>query len=259
MISVDGRRDRGETGKAARPDERDSAVVGRDDLPGLMRVFAGIMPHDRVLDVPCAEGSLAFEIAPVCSYIVGVDSSETMIAAAATRTVEEGLDNTSFQVGDAAHLDFADGMFDRVICWDGLHHFAEPVAVIGELIRVLRAPGYLIVADIDPSDDRAWRDTHDRIERSRDPSHQRLHTRAEIRSFLIDCGVTIERETRWRVRYPFDLWMATVNPDEGTLERTHRMLIEASRKKSSGLEVLVRGRSIELVHRLAAWVAVKLT
>ena len=259
MTNADGRRDPGETGKPTRADERDSAVVGWNDLPGLIRVFARIMPQDRVLDTPCADGSLAFEIAPFCSYVVGVDSSEVMIAAAATRTLEEGLDNTSFQVGDAAHLDFAGGMFDRVICWDGLHHFAEPVAVISELIRVLRSPGYLIVADIDPSDDRAWRETHDRIERSRDPSHQRLHTRAEIRSFLTDCGMAIERETRWRVKRAFDPWMASVTPDEGTLERTHRMLTEASRKKSSGLEVLVRGRSIELVYRLAAWVSVKLT
>src|SRR3972149_5527445 len=72
VTNADGRRDPGETGKPTRADERDSAVVGWNDLPGLIRVFARIMPQDRVLDTPCADGSLAFEIAPFCSYVVGV-------------------------------------------------------------------------------------------------------------------------------------------------------------------------------------------
>jgi SAM-dependent methyltransferase len=234
-------------------------AVAWDDLPRLISEFGDVDSRDRILDVPCSDGALAFQLAPGCGYVVGADASETMIAAAALRAVEEGIDNISFQVGRAEHLEFADGTFDRVICWDGLHHFADPAAVIRELARVLRPPGYLIAVDIDPSEDRAWRETHNRIERSRDPSHVALYTRPQVRSFLVDCGMTVERETRWQARRPFELWMAPVDPDEGTLERTRRLLTEASRKKSAGLEISVKGRSIELVHRLAAWLAIKLT
>jgi SAM-dependent methyltransferase len=241
------------------PEKQDAVSVAWADLPGLIAQFGEVSLTDHVLDVPCADGALAFEVAPSCRYIVGLDSSESQIASAATRDVEEGLANTSFQVGRAEHLEFADGTFDRVFCWDGLHHFQEPPAAIRELVRVLRSPGYLILVDIEASDDRIWREIHNRIEHSRDPAHRGLFGRAEVRTLLEAEGMSIERETRWKVRRSFDKWMAPVNPDAGTTDRTRRLLTEAARKRAAGLEIMIKGRSIEVVHRLAAWMCVKLS
>lgn len=221
--------------------------------------FANVGQSDRVLDVPCADGALAFEIAHECCYVVGVDISESMVAEAAARNVTQGLDNTSFQIGGAERLEFGDGTFDRVICWNGLHHFAEPEIALSEMTRVLRSPGYVTLVEIDASEDRAWRETHDRIERSRDPRHHRLFTRIEVRALLEDLRLSIEKETRWRLRRSFEEWMAPLDPDEGTRERTHRMLTEAAQRKSAGLEISVKGRTIDVTHRMAGWVALKLS
>jgi demethylmenaquinone methyltransferase/2-methoxy-6-polyprenyl-1,4-benzoquinol methylase len=46
-------------------------------------------------------------------------------------------------------LPFADGWFDRVLVVDALHHFADPEAAIGELIRVLRPGGRLLIEEFD--------------------------------------------------------------------------------------------------------------
>ncbi len=257
--SADDKRARDAGFGRSRTDVTENAPIEADELPRKICQFAALSPADRVLDVPCSDGALVFEMAPSCGYAVGVDSSEAKIADAATRNVEEGLDNTSFQVGSAETLEFDDGTFDRVVCWDGLHHFAEPALALGELTRVLRSPGYLTVVDIDASEDRGWRETHDRIERSRDPGHGRLLTRVEVRELLEDRGLSIERERRWRVHRTFEEWMETITPDEGTLERTHRMLTEAARKKSTGLEISVKGRNIDVIHRMAGWMALKIS
>jgi SAM-dependent methyltransferase len=254
-----GKRDRSASGRHTVPSERNPVVVSWGDLPHLIREFGDLKPQDRLLVAPCAEGAVAFEAARHCSYVVGVDTREAMIASAAERAVEDGIDNISFRVGNVEHLESSNEMFDRVICLDGLRRFADPAAGVHEFARVLRAPGYLILVDIDPPENRTWRETLDRIEHSRDGSHVSLLTRDQVRSLLEGCDLTIEHETVWQVRRSFDEWIAEVPLDDGAIERTRRLLIEANQKRSTGLRIAVKGKAVEIVHRLTAFVAIKLT
>lgn len=241
--------------------ESDSASrrVTWDDAIRLIRQFSEVKAKDRVLDVACGDGGLAFEVARHCAYVTGVDISESMIALAAERTIEAGAKNVSFQVGDAAHLEFADGTFDRVFCRLGIHHFADPAAAIHEMMRVLRTPGQLIIADIVSSEDPAWREAHNRIERSRDPSHQRMLSRRELVHLLEDAGLSIEKTTHWQTRRRFNEWMRLVDADKSVVERTRRLLQEAAKKKTTDLDIATRGNNIEFTHRWMACVALKLT
>ena len=248
-----------DTGRPSPEGQRGRIEVAPADLPRRILDFAGIAAQDKILDAPCATGDLVFKAAGSCRYAVGVDASEGRIATAATRGLEMGVDNISFQVGRIETLEFDDGTFDRVVCWNGLHHVADPPAAIREFMRVLRPLGYLAVVDTAASEDRVWRETCNRIERSRDSSHESLLTRTQMRALISECDMNVEREIAWPVRIRFDDWMASVVADEGTVERTRHLLTEAQRRKSTDLEIKVRGRSIELVHWLAAWVAVKLT
>ncbi len=211
-----------------------------------------------MLDVACGDGALAFEVAPHCAYATGVDISDGMIALAWERTIEAGTKNVSFQVGDAMHLELPDATFDRVFCRLSIHHFSDPALAVSEMMRVLKTPGHLIVADIVSSEDPAWREARNRIERSRDPSHERILSPRELGALLEDAGLSLEKVTHWQTRRRFNEWMQLVDADKPTIDRTRRLLQEAAKKKSTDLDIAMRGNNIEFTHRWMACVALKL-
>ena len=97
----------------------------------------------RILDVGCGNGNL-FEMLPGGKYeMFGVDFSSNMIAEAKGK----GISNASFLVADAEMLPFGDDEFDIVVCNASFHHYVHPDAVLGEMHRVLKEGGRLIIAD----------------------------------------------------------------------------------------------------------------
>jgi SAM-dependent methyltransferase len=229
-----------------------------DDTVRIIREFSGVKPTDRVLDVACGDGILAFEIARHCAYLTGVDVSEGMIALASERAIEAGANNVSFQVGDAANLELPDGTFDRVFCRLGVHHFSDPAKALQEMVRVVKTLGHLIIADIISSEDPSWREAHNRIEHSRDPSHQGMLSPRQIRALLEGAGLSLENVTHWQTRRRFTEWMRLVDADKSMIERTHRLMQEAAKKKSTDLDIAISGNSIEFTHRWMACLALKL-
>ena len=59
----------------------------------------------------------------------------------------DGL-RTTFAVGAAENLPFADSAFDAAVTAVSAHHWKDPAAGIEELHRVVRAGGRLVLADI---------------------------------------------------------------------------------------------------------------
>lgn len=229
-----------------------------DDAVRVIREFSEVKANDRVLDVACGDGVLSFEVARHCAYVTGVDISDGMIALAWERAIEAGAQNVSFQVGDAAQLELPDGTFDRVFCRLALHHFHDPSLTVREMMRVLKTPGHLIIADIVSSEDPAWREAQNRIEHSRDPSHERMLSPRELGALFEDAGLSIEKVTHWQTRRRFNEWMQLVGADKSTIDRTRRLLQEAAKKKTTDLDIATRGNNLEFTHRWMACVALKL-
>ncbi len=99
-----------------------------------------ISPGDRVLDVGCGPGNFSRDFARAAGeegLVVGVDASETMLAAAVKHG---GGANLAYVRGDACDLPFDDGAFDAVCCFAALYLIEEPTKALGEIVRVL-APG----------------------------------------------------------------------------------------------------------------------
>jgi ubiquinone/menaquinone biosynthesis C-methylase UbiE len=69
-----------------------------------------------------------------------------MLAIARKRAADLGL-RVDFREGTAAPLDFADDSFDTVICTLALCSIPDDTAAVGEMIRVLRPGGRLVLAD----------------------------------------------------------------------------------------------------------------
>ena len=95
---------------------------------------------DRVLDVACGTGNAALLAAARGADVVGVDSSERLVAVAGQRAGEAGL-FAEFVVGDALALPVDDASFDLVLSVFGVIFATEPAQAVREIARVLRSDG----------------------------------------------------------------------------------------------------------------------
>src|SRR5665647_11163 len=75
--------------------------------------FIGTVDGERVLDVGCGTGSLAFAIARRSNVkaVCGIDSTTAFIDSATNKNSDPRIE---FRVGDAGALPFRDGTFDKV-------------------------------------------------------------------------------------------------------------------------------------------------
>jgi ubiquinone/menaquinone biosynthesis C-methylase UbiE len=129
------------------------AVYSRRDIlrrRQLVHDALGASPGERVLDAGCGPGFYVSEtlerVGPEGS-VAGVDASEAMLALASKRC--EGHDNVSFHEGDVTALPVADADFDRALSVQVLEYVTDIPAALGELHRVLRPGGRVLIWDVD--------------------------------------------------------------------------------------------------------------
>ena len=102
---------------------------------------AQIKSGDKVLDVACGTGVLSREAASRGAKVTGLDVNEGMLAVAS-----RAAPDIDWRQGLAEELPFDDGEFDVVVSQFGLMFFADRVAAIREMLRVLASGGRLAVA-----------------------------------------------------------------------------------------------------------------
>jgi ubiquinone/menaquinone biosynthesis C-methylase UbiE len=135
-------------GSAQSYDQTAGAIYLRA-LRGLLP-FASVAPRPAILDVGCGTGINLLELAHTmgpCSKLVGVDLSSGMLEVARRKAAAAGVAAT-FQVGDAEALELPDGTFDLVVCNSVYHWFPDRSRAIGEMARVLRPGGQLLLGTI---------------------------------------------------------------------------------------------------------------
>ena len=107
----------------------------------------------RVLDVGSGTGTGTFALAEIvgASGIVrGVDYDISMVIEAQRRAAEHGVDAwVSFHQANAAALPWPDGYFDASRSDCVLQHMLDPIRGFGELVRVTRSGGRVVVVDGD--------------------------------------------------------------------------------------------------------------
>ena len=136
------------TGQAGRvgADYLRHAAVAAADLKAASFTALDLAPDAWVLDVGCGPGADVRALAPSTGRVVGMDVDAELLAVAAQAA---GASNVDLLRGDAARLPFADSSFDATRSERMLQHVREPSAVIGELARVTRGGGRVVLIDTD--------------------------------------------------------------------------------------------------------------
>jgi ubiquinone/menaquinone biosynthesis C-methylase UbiE len=146
-------------------------------------------PGEQALDVAAGAGHLGRALAPRLGHVSAIDLTPEMLEQGDRLARDAGLGNISFLRGDVSALPWLDAQFDLVVCRITLHQVDDPAAVVREMVRVTRPGGRIGITDIlliDP----AVEPENTRIERLRDPSHNRTLTIGEIHGLLAAAGAT---------------------------------------------------------------------
>jgi leucyl/phenylalanyl-tRNA--protein transferase len=104
---------------------------------------AAVTPGERVLDVGCGCGQTSLQLAGRVGpggFVLGIDISAVMLARAAERAREDGLQHVEFANADAQIHDFGSARFDLLFSRFGVMFFADPRAAFENLRRAL-VPG----------------------------------------------------------------------------------------------------------------------
>jgi len=121
----------------------------REELRRSLRASAG----ESILDLGSGPGFLACELADevgASGRIVGLDISGDMNSIASQRVAACGLgDRVEIVEGDATALAFGNATFDAAVSMQVMEYLAEPDAALGQLARVLRPGGRVVIIDTD--------------------------------------------------------------------------------------------------------------
>jgi ubiquinone/menaquinone biosynthesis C-methylase UbiE len=98
----------------------------------------------EVLDVACGEGYGAALIAKHAKRVCGADLSAQAIAHA--KAAYSSIANAEFVAAPCTRLPFPDASFDVVVSFETVEHIEEQDAFLGEIKRVLRHDGVLILS-----------------------------------------------------------------------------------------------------------------
>jgi ubiquinone/menaquinone biosynthesis C-methylase UbiE len=144
-------------------------------------------PDGKLLDVGCGTGHavvLAASRLPQ-GKACGIDVSPAMVGAAISKIPRELAERVEFREAGAEHIPYDDSEFDYVICTNSFHHYHEPQQALGEMRRVLKAGGALVIFENAP-DLSLYTWAWDKVLRMFEKGHVRYYPSSELGNMIKD-------------------------------------------------------------------------
>ncbi len=105
--------------------------------------FVAAQPGDHIADVGCETGFIAAMLAPQAGHVTCIDIDPAMLEIARQRIQAENVD---FRAGNVEALSLDDAQFEVVLASEILEHVPDIRAALGELVRVTRPGGRIILS-----------------------------------------------------------------------------------------------------------------
>jgi ubiquinone/menaquinone biosynthesis C-methylase UbiE len=204
--------------------------------------------QSKTLDVACGPGRLTMAFAQVADTAVGFDATDALLEIARTEAAALGLDNLTFEQGDARDLPFDSESFDIVSCRAAFHHFAEPDRVLSEMARVTHAGGTLLIADILGNANPEIGARHDQVEQFCDPTHVRCIPGSEFESLFAANGLDIGKALTNTMSYEVEGWIAHGGPGRDMAERIRTTFEADLNTQELGLNVRLENDVLTFSH-----------
>src|SRR3989338_1687319 len=113
----------------------------------------GITTPMRALDIGCGDGTTAVPLAQLEAEVVGIDIAKNLVDAGKKRATEMGLNQLTFQEGDASDLQgVSDHSFDLTLSVFGTMFAPKPFDVAKEMVRVTKPGGRIVMGNWIPND-----------------------------------------------------------------------------------------------------------
>ena len=175
-----------------------------------LHTWEQIDPRAKILDVACGTGEferLLLKKNPT-QRIIGIDISEKMLNIA--RKKYQTNSNVEFQKVSVHSLPFNSHSFDVVVCSNAFHYFDYPQVALGEIKRVLKPSGKVII--LDWNKDYFFCRICDWFLRIFDSAHQQCYTQAELHQLLVSAEFKIHNATKFRLGFIWGLMVVTAIP-----------------------------------------------
>ena len=162
-------------------------VINRKTHQKLKKIVSSLIePGDTVLECACGTGLLSAVIAQKCRQLTATDFSEKMLKKAEKNC--RAFRNITYAPADITALPFADGSFDKVVAGNVIHLLDNPMTALGELNRVCKDGGMLIIPTYMNKDDTGKTNGFSDAAQKAGADFKREFTMESYRQFFLDAG-----------------------------------------------------------------------
>lgn len=138
--------------EAANWDEQPGRIALADNLFAALAREIPLTQETDAFEFGCGTGLITLRLAPRVRSVMGVDSSEGMLAVLDKKIAAALATNVQTRRVDLAQGDRLEGQYDLVVISMVLHHIPVLAEIFAEFRRILRHGGRLAILDLDQED-----------------------------------------------------------------------------------------------------------